>query len=89
VQKVYTPPGELRVRFFVLFSHGPDQVRSKASNDGTFLRADNLFDPDRFIELIYDPTNGTVSNGEILRLGGGSPLGRAAPSMVHIVLSTL
>jgi hypothetical protein len=80
VLQVYSPPGEMRVKFFVLFSHGPDHVRSKGSNGGTFLQSANLFDPNHFTELIYDPTNGTTSNGEILRVGG-EPQGRAQGAM--------
>jgi hypothetical protein len=45
--------------------------------------ADNLFQPERFIELIYDPTNGVTSGGDIFRAGGG-PVGRAAPSIALI-----
>jgi hypothetical protein len=30
----------------------------------------------RLIRLIYDPTNGTVSRGEIFRVGGVRPLSR-------------
>lgn len=76
----YNPPGSPRVLFYVLFSHGPDKVRSKGSNGKTFLDSENLFDPKHFIELIYDPSNGTVSNGEILFLGS-NPIGRAAPAL--------
>ena len=80
VKKVYADTGDLKVKYFVLFSHGPDKIRSLDADGKTFLQTDNLFKPDRFIDLIYDPTNGTVSNGEILRLGG-APIGRAAPSI--------
>jgi hypothetical protein len=75
-----TPPGTMKVLYYVLFSHGPDKIRSKGRNGETFLHSSNLFNPSRFVELIYDPTNGTVSNGEILRVGG-SVIGRAAPAM--------
>jgi prepilin-type N-terminal cleavage/methylation domain-containing protein len=77
---VYSPPGTMKVFSYVLFSHGPDRIRSKGSNGDTFLASTNLFYPNKFIELIYDPTNGTVSNGEILRVGGNI-IGRAAPAM--------
>ena len=70
----------LKVRYIVLFSHGPDRVPSKSSNGKTSLHSENLFNPARFIELIYDASNGTVSNGEILRVSG-APVGRAEPSM--------
>jgi len=76
----YGTPGELKVKFYVLFSHGPDGVRSKGSNGATFTQSANLFDPAHFTEFIYDPTNGVTSNGEILRLGG-EPVGRAEASM--------
>ncbi|MBN1516951.1 prepilin-type N-terminal cleavage/methylation domain-containing protein [Candidatus Sumerlaeota bacterium] len=71
-------PGSTRIFSYILFCHGPDRVRSKASNDKTFAAAENIRNPDNFIELIYDPSNGTVSNGEILR-GGGSPTGEMPP----------
>ncbi len=77
---VYNPPGMLMIRSYLLFSHGPDQVRSKTADDKTMLQADILFHPARFVELIYDPTNGTTSNGEILRAGGWLD-GRAGPSL--------
>ncbi len=77
---VYSPPGTLKVFYYVLFSAGPDKIRSLGSNGGTFLKSDNLFNPDRFVEFIYDPTNGTVSNGEILT-SGGEITGKAAPSI--------
>ena len=81
---VYNPPGTLKIQFYVLFSHGPDRIRSKGSNGDTFLASTNLFYPNKFTELIYDPTNGTVSNGEILRAGGeiggrGRPGDKVAP----------
>lgn len=80
----YSDPGVLKVSYFVLFSHGPDRVRSKGSNGKTFLHSANLFDGAKFCELIYDATNGTVSNGEILWTGG-APVGRAsdAMSLIH------
>lgn len=80
---VYSPAGTLKVFYYVLFSAGPDKIRSRGRNGGTFLQSDNLFNPDRFIEFIYDPTNGTVSNGEILDVGG-DVTGKAAPSMKMI-----
>jgi prepilin-type N-terminal cleavage/methylation domain-containing protein len=80
VLAVYGTPGDLKVKFFVLFSHGPDRVRSLTADGKTFLQQDILLNPNRFTELIYDPTNGTTSNGEIFR-AGGSPIGRAAPAM--------
>jgi len=76
-------PGTPKVFFYVLFSHGPNRVRSKGSNGKTFLDGENLFYPNKFIELIYDPTNGTVSNGEILRVGG-EVTGHAAPA-IHLI----
>ena len=76
----YKPAGTLKVLYYLLYSHGPDKVRSKASNGKTFIDGDNLFNPTRFIELIYDPSNGTVSNGEIFRTGG-ERVGRAAPAI--------
>lgn len=71
--------GSLRVMGYLLFSHGPDRERNNLSGtpSGTFLRAANLQDMDNFVHYIYDPTNGTVSNGEIFR-SGGQPTGETA-----------
>ena len=76
-------PGELRIKFFTLFSHGPDRIRSKASNGQTFVAQDTFTSAKYFSEILYDPTNGTTSNGELLRVGG-APLGRAANAMAQI-----
>lgn len=77
---VYNPAGTMKVFYYVLFSAGPDKIRSIGTNGGTFLQSDNLFNPDRFIDFMYDPTNGTVSSGEILR-AGGEIIGRAEKSI--------
>ncbi len=77
---VYTPPGEPRLRAYVLFSHGPDMIRTTDEQGRTLLASENLFAPARFIDFIYDPTNGSVSGGEILRLGG-EPVGRPVPAL--------
>ena len=76
----YTDPGSPRLRYYLLFSHGPDQVRSKADNGATFMSHTVLFEPERFSQILYDPTNGAVSNGEIFR-HGGELVGRATASM--------
>jgi type II secretion system protein G len=73
-------PGRMRVLAYALMSHGPDRIRSVDEKGRTFLRSDNLFDTGRFMLFLYDPTNGAVSFGEILRVGG-EPVGRPAPSL--------
>lgn len=73
----------MKVFFYVLFSHGPDRVRSKGGNGGTYRQSENILNPARFSEFIYDPTNGMVSNGEILR-AGGEVMGRAAGAICLI-----
>lgn len=80
VIRVYAPPGRLKVLFYCLFSHGPDRIRNKALNGKTFIDDANLFVPAKFVDLLYDPSNGAMSQGEILR-PGGQILGRAAPAM--------
>lgn len=77
---VYSPPGEMKILYYVLFSAGPDKIRTIGANGGTFLQTDNLFTPANFTQFIYDPTNGTISSGEILT-SGGNVTGRAAPSI--------
>ncbi len=80
---VYEPAGEARVMGYVLFSHGPDAVRTTDEDGRTFVAAENLFEPARFLNFIYDPTNGTVSDGEIV-VSGGESVGRPAAALQMI-----
>lgn len=77
---VYATPGTMWVFCYVLFSHGPDKIRTIGAGGGTFVQSENLFYPEKFIDFIYDPTNGTVSDGEILD-AGGNVMGRAEGSI--------
>lgn len=79
---------EARIRWYLLFSHGPDRERNNitvAGKPGTFILNDNLCQPRRFVHFIYDPTNGTMSPGEILR-AGGAPDGPGAAGVRATVL---
>lgn len=62
--------------WWILISVGPDKEHefTYAPGDGTGLQArlwnaDN--DLEAFLDVFYDPTNGTVSRGNIYRAGGG------------------
>lgn len=77
--QVYEPSGPLKVRFYMLFSHGPDRVRTSDEYGHTFIDDMNLLNPPRIRHFLYDPTNGTSSKGEIL-CKGGDLVGRAAES---------
>lgn len=61
--------------YWILWSAGPDLVKPQIAGTG-------LLNPNAtaaaVINNIYDPTNGTVSNGGIYRIGG-SPVGLGAP----------
>jgi prepilin-type N-terminal cleavage/methylation domain-containing protein len=72
---------QLRIVWFMLFCHGPNGVRDNLEGavSGTFIKAENIQEIDRFVHFVYDPTNGTSSSGEIFR-SGGSPDGLAAPA---------
>jgi len=80
---LYSPRGtdeDARIYWYMLFCHGPDRVRNNlkiGSVTGTFILQDNIRDVDRFVNFVYDPTNGTVSLGEIFR-PGGEPAGDTA-----------
>jgi prepilin-type N-terminal cleavage/methylation domain-containing protein len=57
--------GEPRVMWYFLRSAGPDcDVNAEGAGYETWLA------PDDFVAYIYDPTNGTLSFGEIFRVGG-------------------
>ena len=70
-----TTGGSLRVLWWLMMSVGPDTKRNNIG--GTLIARANLIDAERFILFMYDPTNGTVSDGEIIRAGGG-PAGESA-----------
>jgi prepilin-type N-terminal cleavage/methylation domain-containing protein len=67
---------------FMLESNGPDRYDDSRDDflTGTFPWKWNADDPSRVAAasaFLYDPTNGTVSSGEILRFGGQKPGGGA------------
>jgi hypothetical protein len=71
--------------WWLLISVGPDKKSEFTYNpsDGVGVEwATSVADtnPVPFLNMIYDPTNGTVSRGNIWRAGGGSP--NAAGRMV-------
>ena len=68
--------GEAIVYWYLLRSSGPDNDR-----DGGGASALNQDDSaEDFVDFVYDPTNGTVSGGDLWR-AGGEPLGRGADSV--------
>ncbi len=68
--------GEASVLWWVLRSSGPDDDR-----DGPGASALNAPDSrHEFVNYIYDPSNGTISRGDIWR-PGGSPIGNGADSV--------
>jgi prepilin-type N-terminal cleavage/methylation domain-containing protein len=62
------------VEWWIVCSNGPDSRYTNAAGDGPSpaLNADNAA---RIFEFRYDPTNGTVSGGNINR-PGGNPVGK-------------
>jgi type II secretory pathway pseudopilin PulG len=70
--------GSCRIHWWMMISAGPDCERNYFG--GTIALNSNLTDPDRFTLFIYDPTNGTLSLGDIIR-PGGSPYGASADGL--------
>lgn len=62
--------GQRRIAWWMLLSAGPDQERDNIFG-GTLILWENLTNPRRFVHFYYDPTNGTVSGGDIFSAGGG------------------
>lgn len=62
--------GSRRIQWWMLMSVGPNQLRDN-NGRGTVVQYENLVDPACFSNFCYDPSNGTVSIGDILRPGGG------------------
>jgi prepilin-type N-terminal cleavage/methylation domain-containing protein len=68
--------GEPVVKWYVLRSSGPDNDR-----DGGGASALNAVDSrHQFVNFVYDPTNGTISRGDIWR-AGGAPVGNGRDSV--------
>ncbi len=68
-------PFNVKAPWYILFSVGPDKdsLFTYNLNDGVGAQycvreCDN--DPSLFYNLVYDPTNGTISRGNIWRAGG-------------------
>jgi prepilin-type N-terminal cleavage/methylation domain-containing protein len=70
---------DLRILWFLVFCHGPNGVidNLNVAGGGRFVRDPVMADPKLFVSYVYDPSNGTVSPGEIFR-SGGSPVGATA-----------
>ncbi len=64
------------VEWWMVSSNGPDGRYTNAAGDGpsSALNASHI---PRILEFRYDPTNGTVSGGNIIR-PGGNPVGAGA-----------
>ncbi|MFW6255906.1 MAG: hypothetical protein ACOC54_03725 [Candidatus Sumerlaeota bacterium] len=67
-----------KVTTWIMWSYGPNRMKdlldiserpNGADWDDYYIVNDY---PERIIEFVYDPTNGTKSAGEIFRSGGGS-----------------
>ena len=68
------------IQWWVLMSNGPDLCYTNAAGDGP-SPALNASDPAGILEFCYDPTNGTVSGGNINR-PGGNPVGAGAEAFL-------
>lgn len=55
---------------WVLFSAGPDGVYDLTDPARLAKKPDGTLDPDQFVDLTYDPSNGTNSRGDVFRFGG-------------------
>jgi prepilin-type N-terminal cleavage/methylation domain-containing protein len=65
---------------FIVECDGPDNTEDSTGNYTTGSwpwKNINVNDPVPVLERIYDPTNGTVSGGEVYRTGGQKPAGIA------------
>ncbi|MDK2973180.1 MAG: ral secretion pathway protein [Candidatus Sumerlaeota bacterium] len=66
-------PG-VKTPWWMLFSNGPDQLSgfgtTEPESDLEIRIADSDADPGGFLDVVYDPTNGTVSVGNVWRAGG-------------------
>jgi prepilin-type N-terminal cleavage/methylation domain-containing protein len=67
--------------YWMLWSRGPDRSSGFSRFDAEFLISQRITQAETdlgpFCETLYDPTNGTISTGNIYRVGG-SQWGRAA-----------
>lgn len=72
---------DIKARFYILYSPGPNRQMDKLPPDmlGGKSGSNHLFGywvqndyPEHAVNLIYDPTNGTRSAGEMVRCGGSS-----------------
>jgi hypothetical protein len=69
---------------FMMCSAGPDHLDDTRSGDGLPNLTEGTFpwpaltdaDLPHVLALVYDPTNGTVSRGQVYRVGGNKPAGR-------------
>ncbi len=57
------------VQWWIVISNGPDGRYTNAAGEGP-SPALNAADPTRILDFRYDPTNGTVSEGNVNRPGG-------------------
>jgi len=66
---------------FIITCDGPDNMKDTradfivATNNGFPWRNANPNDAPGILAIIYDPTNGTVSRGDVMRVGGSKPGG--------------
>lgn len=63
--------GMPKILWYILLSTGPDNdLNGTVGSLPGSASKDAWNDPSIIIQHVYDPTNGTISNGEIFRLGG-------------------
>ncbi len=66
-------PG-VKSTWYMLFSNGPDQLSGFGATEPEFdlelriLESDSI--PGNFLNVVYDPTNGSISTGNVWRSGG-------------------
>jgi type II secretion system protein G len=66
-------PDSVEKKGYILYSYGPDKAQSQLE-----WWAAGLYVTSGGIQGVYDPTNGTVSNGDIGRVGGAADKDAAA-----------
>jgi prepilin-type N-terminal cleavage/methylation domain-containing protein len=57
------------VYYYVVYSVGPDLVKTQLAGTGLLSSSAT---PEATVNNVYDPTNGTISTGDIWRVGGES-----------------
>lgn len=75
---IFAPTPKTRFGYYttgtswVLFSAGPDRVYDLPDPSRQPTAPDGNLDPEQFVEVTYDPSNGINSTGDIFRFGGAA-----------------